>query len=841
MTLRDSLLQSRYLLDGETEDGLWRRVADFVAISSDKEECYQMLKRGDIIFNSPILMNAGKSTPLASACYVLPMEDSMDSIMDAQTLSAKIFKLGAGVGIDYSKLRPEGSPVGSGGTSSGPVSFMSLVDNLAEVIKSGGKRRAAIMATLRVDHPDIDKFIVHKQNDDRLLNTNISVMITDAFMQSVEAGEPVAVKRWNSIVHNAWKRGDPGLVFIDTINDTTNGVVDRVYEGVNACVTGDTNILTRDGYKEISSLVDRSVEIWNGEEWSEVVPKVTGKNEPILRITLTGGYELKCTTYHRFLLVDHIIKGSECYLDEEWVTADQLQLGDMLPVVSDHTKIITGEVIVSIEHIGIADKVYCFNEPIAHRGVFNGILTMNCSEYALYPYESCLIGSVNFATLPVEYWYNALSQRVRLLVRCLDNVIDKAWYPSETIKEAAQKYRRIGVGITGLADFLIKSGLRYGSDESLTLVDCVTEAMDEIARQESYDLANQFGPFPEFPKIKWDSRINSEDRVAVRNIATTVVAPAGSTSILCNASGSGCEPLFALAYDRMMRKDKEEWHTVLPDVVKECLEPVGILLTDDRIREIKDNNGSVQGLSWVPKEYQEFLVTAQDITPEDHLNMLAYVQRNIANGVSKTINLPNNATEEDVDRIFRMAYKGKIKGITVFRDGCKSAQVMKTTSQKQKVVDTDNGTLPDFLPGIRIKISTPSGGMYVLTTFYNNRPVEVFCNLGKSGMDDYAYTEALGRLVSLCLKKGIDHQHIVKTLKGIRGKDISLFRNDYVYSVPDAVAIALRESVNIFNGSNDVEVREMKLSKNLCPECHMPLHTEGKCPVCYNCGYNQCS
>ena len=305
MSLRDDLLTSRYLLEDETEDQMWCRVAEFVSSNkSDFDACVSLLKKGDIIFNSPILMNAGKEKPLSSACYVLPMEDDMDSIMDAQALSAKIFKLGAGVGIDYSRLRKEGAKVGSGGTSSGPVSLMSLVDNLAEVIKSGGKRRAAIMATLRVDHPDIESFIEHKKNDDKLLNTNISVMITDEFMNKVKLKEEKETNLWNKIVHNAWLRGDPGLVFIDTINKNTNRVGGVNYEGVNACVIGSTKILTDKGHIPISELVGEKVNVWNREEWSEVEPKVTGRDKKVYTVLLSNMEELTCTDYHRFKVVE---------------------------------------------------------------------------------------------------------------------------------------------------------------------------------------------------------------------------------------------------------------------------------------------------------------------------------------------------------------------------------------------------------------------------------------------------------------------------------------------------------------------------------------------------------
>jgi len=689
------------------------------------------------------------------------------------------------------------------------------------------------MATLRVDHPDIDKFIEHKKNDDKLLNTNISVMVTDEFMQKVKAGEKEAKERWEKIVHNAWKRGDPGLVFIDTVNKNTNRIKGLKYEGVNACVTGDTKILTDKGNIPISELVGEKVNVWNGEEWSEVEPRVTGIWKPMLQVECHTGDTLTCTHYHKFVV------GKE---NPTIVEAKDLKIGDVVPTVSNNiTFDITYTTITSILPAGVADKVYCFNEPKLHRGVFNGILTSQCSELALFPYESCLIGSINFSTLNPAKPLKELKERVRLAVRCLDNVIDKAWYPDKRIEEAAKRFRRIAVGFTGLADYLIKAGLRYGSTDAIAEIDRLLAAMEYAAFDESTKLATEKGTFPEFENIVWGAHMELKECTPIRNIETTVVAPAGSTSILCNADGSGCEPLFALAYDRMMRREKEEWYTVVPDIVKYIFNKKGIDLTPERIKSIKENGGSVKGLDWVPEDVQYFLVTAQELTPDNHLDMLIAIQKRIGNSVSKTINLPNTATEKDISAIFMKAYDNNVKGITVFRDGCKSTQVLKVEKKEEKKDNFGVNDLPDSLPCVRIKIPTPSGSMYVMTSFFKNNPVEVFCNLGKSGMDDYAYTEAIGRLISLCLKKGIDYHNIVKTLKGIRGKDVSLFKNDYVYSVPDAVAIALNESVTNFTGLDIEKVKEDKLSKNLCPECNMPLQMEGKCPVCLNCGYNKCS
>jgi len=289
-----------------------------------------------------------------------------------------------------------------------------------------------------------------------------------------------------------------------------------------------------------------------------------------------------------------------------------------------------------------------------------------------------------------------------------------------------------------------------------------------------------------------------------------------------------------------MRRDKEDWYTVVPSIVQDTFYRFGIELTPENIMDIKDNGGSVQGLDWVPEEIQEFMVTAQDLTPEDHLSMLIGVQKYVGASVSKTVNMPSSATVEDVEKVYLAAYEGGIKGITIFRDGCKSNQVLRTAKKEEpEIIHTKD--LPVVMPSIRVKIPTPSGSMYMMTSFHNGKPVEVFCNLGKSGMDDYAYTEAIGRVLSLCLKRGIPAEHIIKTLKGIRGKDVSVFKDSYVYSVPDAIAIALGEALTGFSGGSVEQKREESLSKNLCPDCLTPLVLDNGCFSCYNCGYSSCS
>lgn len=739
--MRDTLLAERYLIKekGETEEQFFNRVTEFVTrenhrdikIFDDatKNEVYQSLLNGEIIYNSPILMNAGREYELSGACYVLPVNDNLtdtkDSILNLQTISAKIFKLGAGVGVDYSKLRPEHTPVRSGGTSSGPVSFMKLIDTLAEVVKSGGKRRAAIMSTLRIDHPDIETFIHIKDDNKTLQNTNISIMMTDDFMSEVVKGgdsnyelkykDTVKLKNvkelWNDIIKSAWKTGDPGLVFIDTINKLTPKIFDLDYEAVNAC-----------------------------------------------------------------------------------------------------------------------------------------------SEYALYPYESCLIGTLNLAKMydPLNNTYDVekIQRKVCLLVDTLDNVIDNAWFPDEEIEKSTKLYRRIGVGITGLGDLLIKMKVPYDSEEGRKIAGEIMKLVTKTAIKESERLAEILGPFPAHDKyvpcITIYKRVFGEDyKVKLRrNIAVTVVAPTGSTSIICRAECSGIEPMYALGYRRMMRlgNNTSQWFNVVSPLLYNELKT---MFSEEKIQQIIEkiieNGGSIANIDEIPDEMKRYYKTAHEISPMDHLLMMAEIQKYTENSISKTINLPNDATVEDVANIYITAWQLGCKGITIFRDGCKGEQVYVTSKEKDNAAKSHTKkSRPDILDGKSFKMSLPQGSLYVTITLHENKPFELFAILGKSGLDHHAYCEALGRLISLALRSGIEPETVANSLKGIRGRDWGLWGDEYIWSVPHALGIALEYTVKELE-ENGTTKETKHVVGNSCPECGGKLVSDNGCLTCISCGYSKCS
>ncbi len=720
-----TVLERRYLRkDGEgnpieTPWHMFRRVAGFIAgaekayggedaVKEMTEVFYNMMTDLKFLPNSPTLMNAGRELGQLAACFVLPVEDSMEGIFDALKNAALIHKSGGGTGFSFSRLRPKESRVGStGGVASGPVSFMRIFNTATEQVKQGGTRRGANMAIMRVDHPDILEFIECKKNHSELNNFNISVAITDLFMEAVEnnetydlispngnqkTGELNARDVYTQLVDNAWDSGDPGIVFIDRIN----------------------------------------------------------RDNPT-------------------------------------------------PAIGE------------IES------------------------TNPCGEQPLLPMEACNLGSINLAKFIMkgedgaELDYDALKETINHAVRFLDDTIDVARYPLPEITEMVRGNRKIGLGVMGFADLLFHLEIGYDTDAALEAAETVMQFIQKTAHDASRSLADERGTFKNFDKSIFDGKKGQE----YRNATTTTIAPTGTLSIIANCS-SGIEPLFALSFVRTVMDNDAllEVNPVFEKVAKER----GFYSKDlmNRIAQA----GTIAHMDEVPEDVKAVFVTAHDISPEWHVKMQAVFQDHTDNAVSKTVNLPRDASVEDVQKVYDLAFELGCKGVTTYRDGSKANQVL-SVGKTETVDDAFMAAVksrPEVLPGFTHRVKTGMGMLYVTVTEYDGRPFEVFATIGKSGRSTTAKTEAIGRLVSLALRSGVDVERIISQLKGIGGEHPVFQEGGMVLSIPDAISRVL-ETRYLKEG---VKMGGNSLNGNACPECGGTISFEEGCMKCHGCGFTKC-
>jgi ribonucleoside-diphosphate reductase alpha chain len=630
------------------------------------------------------------------------------------------------------------------GVSSGPVSFMAIYDASTDKIKQGGTRRGANMGILRVDHPDIEEFITCKKYNDQVNNFNISVAVTDAFMEAVEAdgnfdlvnprdGEVVrtvqACDLFSKIVEGAWLNGEPGVVFIDKIN------------------------------------------------------------------------------------------------------ADNPT--PQFPIES----------------------------------------TNPCSEAHLPPYDSCNLGSINLerfyregdASGAGKVDWDSLRETVHTAVRFLDNVIEMNSYPLPEIDEMSRGNRRIGLGVMGFADLLIKLGVTYDSEEGLAFAEKVMKFVDEEAWEASRALAEERGVMPHYEGSRHEAR---GDRV--RNATVTTIAPTGTISIIAGCSG-GIEPLFAVAF--MRRQADMEMPDVNPEFVRLAKERG--FYSEELMKKIA-REGGVRNILDVPEDVRSVWVTSHDISPAGHVRMQAAFQKHTSMGISKTINLPHDAGQEDVKDAYRLAYSLNCKGIAVYRDGSRDAQVLSTGKTENKpdesppvtpaspgaptappvsppadeageqaggqqaftsLAQARNGR-PRTLSGVTKKIQTGHGPLYVSMNDDEFGPRECFVILGKPGGTAAAFSDALGRMISLAMTHGATPAEVVHQLRGIQDGHPMGVGPAAVLSVPDGVAHAMAEHYLVEDGAS--EPKSFPII-GACPDCGSGLTRQEGCVVCHSCGYSKCS
>ncbi|MFP6679433.1 MAG: vitamin B12-dependent ribonucleotide reductase [Dehalococcoidia bacterium] len=781
------VLEKRYLdkddngISKEDPQGMFQRVARTLAeadraygqtdaqIEATTEEFYQIMSSLEFLPNSPTMMNAGTGAGTLSACFVLPLKDSMEGIMGAAHDAAMVQKFGGGTGFALTDIRSKGTPIQSThGKACGPIAVLRHLSSVSTLVTQGGKRDGANMAVMNVHHPDILEFIDCKTVEGEIHNFNISVGATDEFMQAVKDGTSYALKAktdpavpdspmsevgrldarevFSKIVRGAWRNGEPGMIFLDEVN----------------------------------------------------------RNSPVLHL---------------------------------------------------------GEITA----------------------------TNPCGEQPLLPNESCNLGSIDVAKFIIEddngnkeIDYEHLRKVTRLSVHFLDNVIDANKYAVPAIEEMAHFTRKIGLGVMGFADMLVKMGVPYDSDEAIEIGRALMAFIRDESDKASVELAMERGAFPAFTGSKWDIDGDPD----IRNACRLTVAPTGTISMIAGCS-SGIEPIFSLAYRKQNILEGQTLYYV--DKNFERIARERGFYSEELLEHLSDG-GSLQDRYDVPEDVKRLFHVSSDINPEYHVRMQAAFQESVDAGISKTINFPNEATVEDVEMTYMTAWELKCKGITVYRAGSREKEVL-TTGTTDSANSSDESVEPQVIPqfsvprdrpaslqGVTNRIRTGRGQLYVtVNVAADGRPFEMFATLGKAGGNDAAMSEGMSRLASLSLRSGVDPDEIVKQLRGIT--DVPVWDNgDLIRSVPDAISLVLdriandgpmpagaisdsetaqigmfeppepndiglistrsAEATEITSNANQTMVEA--LSTELCPDCNASLAHEEGCAKCYSCGYSRC-
>ncbi|MDE0592393.1 MAG: adenosylcobalamin-dependent ribonucleoside-diphosphate reductase [Dehalococcoidia bacterium] len=783
------VLDKRYLQKNDAGDiiedpeRMFRRVAKALAepefkyektpdeVAAIEENFFQMMASLEYLPNSPTMMNAGTGAGTLSACFVLPLTDSMEGIMGAAHDAAMVQKFGGGTGFALSELRPTGAGIATThGRACGPIQVLRHLSSVSTLVTQGGKRDGANMAVMDVHHPDILEFIECKQVEGEIHNFNISVGASDEFMQAVKDNATYALRAlrdpsdldsgmveverlqardvFSKIVYGAWRNGEPGMIFLDEVN----------------------------------------------------------RNSPVL-------------------------------------------------------------------HLG---RITATNP---------------CGEQPLLPNESCNLGSIDVAKFlesdeagMTDLNWDRLGETVRTATRMLDNVIDANKYAVEDIETMTQSTRKLGLGLMGFADMLVQLGIPYDTEEAVELGRKLMAFIRDNADQESLAMAEERGAFPAWH----DSEAAKRGDKPYRNACRLTVAPTGTISMIANAS-SGIEPIFALAFRKQNILEGKTLFYV--DKNFERISKERGFYSEDLLEFLSDG-GSLQERDDVPADIKRLFHVASDISPRDHVMMQAAFQEATDAGISKTVNFPNEATVEDVEDAYLLAWETACKGITVYRAGSREKEVL-TAGTTDSAKSDDASTFepqgipqyitpaerPAMLNGITRRVRTGRGNLFVTVNMSNdNRPFEVFATHGKAGGNDAAMAEAVSRMASLSLRSGIDPVDVSEQLRGIT--DVPAWdEGEMIRSVPDAIASVLDRINNeaaamptqeqlgeaessqsgMFNRPSPVEIglptaqavpmmgQEQKvavpvgaMTGELCPECSSTVaHVEG-CLKCFSCGYSKC-
>lgn len=753
-------LEKRYLKKDEagniieTPEELFWRVAYTVALAEKKYganddevmlealHCYNLMVNQIFMPNTPTLLNAGLNHGSFAACFVLPVEDSIQGIMKAVDAVGRIQKCGGGTGFSLDRLRPTGDLIKSTtGETSGPLSFWRIFDATTNAITQGSKRRGANMMMFKIRHPDILKFIVSKENKTDFTSFNISVKPDEEFMHDVVS------KNWNK----------PFFVR----NDRTG--------------------------KEY--LIPKTIDIRN------------------------------------YRIQDLIATSNRTTNTQEVYT-----VADVWKLILNQAHLTGDPGLYFIDRVNKLD-------PGAAKGLYKIESSNPCGEQALEPWGQCTLGSINISKFVENgsFDFAIFRNAVRDTTRFLDNVLDVTGYPLPEVEETANKNRRTGLGIMGFADALFELNIKYDSEEALAFAEKLALELSNTSSEESELLAEQRG-------VPANVAAAGLKR---RNMMTTTIAPTGTISIIADCSG-GIEPIFSLAFERNVLNG-----TKMLEVNRSFVNTIKHLKLSDQKSVIDEalSSGTIQQNSILSSRTKDVFVTARDISPEWHIKMQAAWQKHIHNSISKTVNLPHEATIEDIERAYILAYQLGCKGITVYRDRCRENQPMALKNEKRdiakEIIDGVKALSdkPIFIGDVeeakRLRQVTPFGNMHVHITFREGKPIEVFAQLGKGGDVANSDLEAICRVLSLYLRCGGNIELAIRQLEGIGSNFTIPSKNGSVLSLGDGLAKALRkiyksDNVKPTNGTNNYY--DLK-----CQDCGGTLFREEGCMTCKGCGWSKCS
>ncbi len=757
---------------------MWARMAKAVSATEKKpkqkkweKEFYSILKDFKYVPGGRILSGAGTGFAVSFYnCFVIPSpQDSRGGILETLRQMVEIMARGGGVGINLSSLRPRGERVNKvNGFSSGPCNWAELFSVATkDIIQQGGTRRGALMLMLWDWHPDIEEFITVKQDLHRINGANLSLCVSDSFMEAVE------------------KDADWPLLFPDT--------KDPEYD---AKWTGDLEAWKKMGKKIIVHKIVKARKIWDliaEAAWKSAEPGVV-----------------------------FMERYNKMYNNYYW------------------------------------NKIICVNP---------------CGEEGLPSWGVCNLGSINLSALVKgsdidkkgTFDFSALKKIVRVAVRFQDNIVDMDPYVFPGIRKTQlEGERRIGLGTMGLGDTLIKLHMRYGSPESLEFIDKVYKLIKDEAYQASSEFAKEKGSFAKFDRKLYlegkfvsqiaDSVKKSIKKNGIRNSLLLMQAPTGSTSLMAGTT-SGIEPVYEFEFFRHDRLGDHVIRHHLYDAWHKKHE-----------KEIKD--GKTQRPDW--------FVSANDLTPEDHVRVQAAIQKHVDASISKTVNAPKTHTVEDVKKLYSLAYKLGCKGIAYMRDGSRPGVLERKEEKKEEVkeITPPSYTIkprPMVVRGATYKIQTPVGMAFITLNTNGGdppEPLEMFITVGKAGTDVYAMAEGLGRMISVALRFSshlpvAERVHeIIDQLQGIGGARSSGFGKDKIRSLPDAVAKVLSMHYGFGSAHSNHEPAKTETPKlvttttqpsliqpavakstsfDICPSCGEAslVHEEG-CKKCYGCGYSEC-